>query len=141
LVSTSKQMCKNGIVLCPIGNDDKYFYSNTQVTLTQVPPDGLYFPNGGIYSLKNISGPAYQNLYPTLGAYVTDNQFTYDYLGTKIRDIHCMYFYNPSPNNNSLTNYWYLFDEEFKGYNSYNMGLKSDLSIIWKYYVRPVYGN
>lgn len=141
VMSTSMQICKSGIVLYPIGNADKYFFSNTQVTLKKVPADGLYLPNGGVYSARSNGSSVWSNLYPALGAYMSDSQFIYNYLGTKIRDIQGMYFYNPSPNNNSLMNYWYLFDAEYKGYGSYDMGTKSDLSLTWKYYVRPVYGN
>ena len=142
-IVTSQQNCKTGIVVFPIKDVKKHFYSNTQVTLKAVPSDGLYFPSGGMYSGRTTSeGAVTKRVYPNLGAYMTDYKFDYsDLLGSKYRCCYCMYFYNPNPNNKALMSCWYIFDSTYKGYGSYNMGTKESFSTLWKYFVRPVYGK
>ena len=139
LFMTSQQNCNGGIVLYPIENRDKMFYSSSQVTLTSVPADGLFLPNGGLYSLSNRNGIAWANYCYNLGAYMTDDIFTYTSLGSTYIYNNCLYFYNPNPDNNSMMGLWYIFDAAYRGYGAYNMGNKTHFSVYWKYYVRPVY--
>mgnify|MGYP006873018311 FL=1 len=132
MYSTSHQSCKNGIVLYYPQTADKYFYSNSQVTLKDMPTDGLYLPYGGMYG--KVRNNVISQLYAQMGAYMTGEKTEPD--DTYLKGGYCIYFYNPSPNN-----YAWLVDVNPRFDSNYRGNYNENFSLEWKYYVRPVLSN